>query len=211
MVDLTTGLTPCLAFKQIRLHAGVHRDGGARCQPHLHDLRHTAAVHRLTRLYQEGEDVQKLLSVYMGHTLLGGHTEVPHYDARASARGWPAVRTLTQRGRAAMTKANLLGPWVRPFLLEYLVSERNLARNTHRSYRDALSLLLPFVAQQRRKEVDQISVIDVSPDLARLFLRHLVVESCSHCTQPTLVLVHPRWLAIPAGWQRLIDTWMEVV
>jgi integrase/recombinase XerD len=43
-----------------------------------------------------------------------------------------------------MTKTSLLGPWVRRFLLEYLVSERNLARNTQRSYRDTLKLLLPF-------------------------------------------------------------------
>jgi integrase/recombinase XerD len=33
-----------------------------------------------------------------------------------------------------MTKTSLLGPWVRRFLLEYLVSERNLTRNTQRSY-----------------------------------------------------------------------------
>ncbi len=55
-----------------------------------------------------------------------------------------------------MTKANLLGPWVRRFLLEYLVSERNLARNTHCSYRDTLRLLLPFVAQKVQREVDRI-------------------------------------------------------
>ena len=72
-----------------------------------------------------------------------------------------------------MTKTNLLGPWVRRFLLEYLVTELNLARNTQRSYRDTLSLLLPFTAQQVQEEVDEISVIDVSPDLVRLFLRHL--------------------------------------
>ncbi len=41
-----------------------------------------------------------------------------------------------------MTKTSLLGPWVRRVLLEYLVSERNLARNTQRSYRDTLRLLL---------------------------------------------------------------------
>ncbi|PYV67674.1 MAG: integrase, partial [Acidobacteria bacterium] len=40
-----------------------------------------------------------------------------------------------------MSKGNLLGPWVRRFLLEYLVSELNLARNTQRSYRDTLGLL----------------------------------------------------------------------
>ncbi len=61
------------AFQQIRVHAGLHRDGGPRCQPRLHDLRHTSAVHRLTTWYREGKDVQKLLpqlSVYMGHTHL---------------------------------------------------------------------------------------------------------------------------------------------
>ena len=61
------------AFQQIRLHAGLHRAGGPRNQPRLHDLRHTSAVHRLTTWYREGKDVQKLLpqlSVYMGHTLL---------------------------------------------------------------------------------------------------------------------------------------------
>jgi integrase/recombinase XerD len=72
-----------------------------------------------------------------------------------------------------MTKTSLLGPWVRRFLLEYLVSERNLARNTQRSYRDTLKLLLPFVGRQTHKQVDQIEVFDVSPDLVRLFLRHL--------------------------------------
>jgi integrase/recombinase XerD len=82
-----------------------------------------------------------------------------------------------------MTKANLLGAWVRRFLVEYLVSECNLARNTQRSYRDTLSLLLPFVAQQVHKQVDQISVIDVSPDVVRLFLRHL--EESRNCTVAT--------------------------
>jgi integrase/recombinase XerD len=61
------------AFQQLRQHAGLRRDGGPRCQPRLHDLRHTSAVHRLTAWYREGKDVQLLLpqlSVYMGHTHL---------------------------------------------------------------------------------------------------------------------------------------------
>ncbi len=61
------------AFQRIRVLAGLHREGGPRCQPRLHDLRHTSAVHRLTTWYREGKDVQKLLpqlSVYMGHTHL---------------------------------------------------------------------------------------------------------------------------------------------
>ena len=43
-----------------------------------------------------------------------------------------------------MNDLTLLGPWVRRFLLEHLVAERNLARNTQRSYRDALTLLIPL-------------------------------------------------------------------
>ena len=37
-----------------------------------------------------------------------------------------------------MKDEKLLGPWVRRFLLEHLVAERNLSRNTQASYRDAL-------------------------------------------------------------------------
>lgn len=82
-----------------------------------------------------------------------------------------------------MTKTNLLGPWVRRFLLEYLVSELNLARNTQCSYRDTLRLLLPFVAQKVQTEIDRISVTDVSPEMVRLFLRHL--EESRKCTVAT--------------------------
>jgi len=106
----------------------------------------------------------------MGHTRLAA-TQV--YLTMTPELLHEASLPFERYARAAMTKANLLGPWVRRFLLEYLVSERNLARNTQRSYRDTLSLLLPFVAQQVQKEVDQISVIDVSADVVRLFLRHL--------------------------------------
>jgi integrase/recombinase XerD len=59
-----------LAFRRLRAHSGVRRQGGARCQPRLHDLRHAAAVHRLTAWYREGKNVQRLLpllSTYLGH------------------------------------------------------------------------------------------------------------------------------------------------
>lgn len=57
-------------FRRLRVHAGVQREGGARRQPRLHDLRHTAAVHRLIAWYRSGADVQALLpklSTYLGH------------------------------------------------------------------------------------------------------------------------------------------------
>lgn len=67
----------------------------------------------------------------------------------------------------------LLGPWVRRFLVEHLVRERNLTRNTQRSYRDALCLLLPFVSRLARRRIDQLQVEDLSADRVRAFLRHL--------------------------------------
>lgn len=68
---------------------------------------------------------------------------------------------------------DLLGPWVRRFLLEYLVDDRNLARNTQKSYRDALCLLLPFVARSAGRRIDRLSLEDLSADRVRAFLRDL--------------------------------------
>jgi integrase/recombinase XerD len=58
------------AFRRLRSHAGVTREGGARRQPRLHDLRHTAAVHRLIAWYRGGADLHQLLpklATYLGH------------------------------------------------------------------------------------------------------------------------------------------------
>jgi integrase/recombinase XerD len=72
-----------------------------------------------------------------------------------------------------MADKSLLGPWVRRFLLEHILGERNLARNTQRSYRDTLCLLLPFVTRTVPKPIDQFTVEDVSPDQIRSFLQNL--------------------------------------
>lgn len=58
------------AFRRLRACAGIQRDGGPRHQPRLHDLRHSAAVHRLVAWYQTGIDLQDLLpklATYLGH------------------------------------------------------------------------------------------------------------------------------------------------
>lgn len=66
-----------------------------------------------------------------------------------------------------------LGPWVRRFLLEYLVGERNLARNTQRSYRDTLALLIPFLASKVHKPIDQLDLDHVTAERVRQFLQDL--------------------------------------
>ena len=82
-----------------------------------------------------------------------------------------------------MPDHSLLGPWVKRFLLEHLVAERNLARNTQQSYRDTLCLLLPFASLQCNKRVDRLMVNDLSADDVRAFLADL--ERTRHCTIST--------------------------
>jgi integrase/recombinase XerD len=76
-----------------------------------------------------------------------------------------------------------LGLWVRRFLLEHLVNERNLSRGTQRSYRDTLALLIPFVARRARKTVDDLNTAHVSADVIKSFLAH--IEDSRKCAIST--------------------------
>ncbi|MCL6484983.1 MAG: site-specific integrase, partial [Janthinobacterium lividum] len=82
-----------------------------------------------------------------------------------------------------MIDRNLLSPWIRRFLLEHLVSERNLSLNTQASYRDTLTLLLPFVSQHGGHAIDRMAVEDLSSGLVRKFLEYLEVDR--HCCGAT--------------------------
>lgn len=72
-----------------------------------------------------------------------------------------------------MNNRPALAPWVRRFLMEYLIGKRNLARNTQWSYRDAVRLLVVFTASKVHKKVDKLLVPDIDADLLRDFLRHI--------------------------------------
>ena len=57
-----------------------------------------------------------------------------------------------------MTDNTLLGPWIRRFLLEYLRRDRNLRENTQYSYRDCLTLLLPFLANKVGLPIERLTI-----------------------------------------------------
>ena len=83
-----------------------------------------------------------------------------------------------------MVSAALMGPWIRRFLLEHLIGERNLARNTQLSYRDTMLFLMAFVAARICKTVDQLTIEHVSADCVRLFLDDLEKQhQCSISTR----------------------------
>jgi len=78
--------------------------------------------------------VQRLLqhlSVYLGHVHLR-HTQVYlSMTPELLREGQPAFRALCREG-ATPCLTPFAEPWVRRFLLEYLIAERNLARNTQK-------------------------------------------------------------------------------
>ena len=69
-----------------------------------------------------------------------------------------------------MSNVDQLGPWVRRFLLDYLVGERQFADNTRRSYRDTLTLLIPFIATATHRTVDRLCIGDLAADHVRQFV-----------------------------------------
>jgi integrase/recombinase XerD len=80
-------------FQRVRKGAGIQRDEGSSYPPRLHDLRHTAAVHRVIAWYRDGADVQRLLpqlATYLGHKDLRSTqhylTMTPELLERASLR-----------------------------------------------------------------------------------------------------------------------------
>lgn len=57
-------------FQYVRGAADIECQVGEPRPPRLHDLRHTAAVHRVVAWYRSGQDVQRLLpqlATYLGH------------------------------------------------------------------------------------------------------------------------------------------------
>src|SRR5436190_7453131 len=84
---------------------------------------------------------------------------------------------------AAMKNSPALAPWIKRFLLEYLPADRNFARNTQHSYRDALRLLVIFASTALHRKPDELLVEDLSVDLVRRFMRD--IEEKRKCSVST--------------------------
>lgn len=91
-----------------------------------------------------------------------------------------------------MLNSDSIGFWVKRFLLEYLVKERNLSRNTQTSYRDAIKQLLLFLAQKESAKIDQLLISHFTVENAKHFLTHIETErKCSTSTRnQRLAAVH---------------------
>ena len=74
--------------------------------------------------------------------------------------------------------------WIKRFLTEYIITEKNLSKNTQLSYRDTFRLMLVFTATKTRKTVDKILLEDFSSNLIKDFLSDL--ECQRQCSISTL-------------------------
>lgn len=82
-----------------------------------------------------------------------------------------------------MTATHLLGSFVRRFLLEDVVADRNLSINTQKSYRDTLRLLFRYLKDQHGADPTRVTVEQVTAVVLRGFLAHL--EQQRHCSVAT--------------------------
>lgn len=82
-----------------------------------------------------------------------------------------------------MSNKNFIGTWIKRFLLEYLVSVRNLSKNTQKSYRDTFRLMLPYIAKKNKKSIETLLVSDLTADFVKSFL--LEIEKNRHCSMST--------------------------
>ena len=83
-----------------------------------------------------------------------------------------------------MRNCKTLGVWLRRYLEDHVVFDRNLAENTRKSYRDTFALLLPFISKGARKSVDRLIIDDLTVDRLRAFLDHVETErGCSVVTR----------------------------
>lgn len=76
-----------------------------------------------------------------------------------------------------------LGYWIRPFLMEYLVTIKNYSINTVKSYRDSLTLFLVFIKDTTKKKIEQIRLEDITPVLIERFLKS--IEENRRCSIST--------------------------
>ncbi len=82
-----------------------------------------------------------------------------------------------------MKNTQYLSLWVKRFLLEYLISIKNLSKNTQQSYRDTFRLMIPFISTEAHKSIEKLLVEDISHNIIKEFLLYL--EKNRNCSIST--------------------------
>lgn len=161
-------------FERIRIKAGVCRNDNTRYQPRMHDLRHTFAVNRLRIWYQSGKDVQSLLpvlSAYLGHKQVSYTTVYLTLTPGLLSDASNLFLNMQIQKRIKMNdKAIYLSYWVKRYLSDYMLTAKNLSRNTVRSYRDTFRLLVCHLRDICKKNPDKLQLQELTTTIVSDFL-----------------------------------------
>lgn len=111
-----------------------------------------------------------------------------------------------------MPNSHLLGSFVRRFLLESVIADRNLSRNTQASYRDAIRLLLRFITERYGIDPTKLTVEDVNAEVVRNFLTHLEKEHSNSAAtvNQRLTAIHSLFRFISQCVPELVDLATQV-
>jgi len=106
-----------------------------------------------------------------------------------------------------MSESHMLGPFVRRFLLEEVVADRNLTINTQRSYRDSIRLLLRFMADHHAIESTRVTVELTTATIVRAFLAHLEERrgNCVATRNQRLAAIHSLFHFVASQVPELVD------
>lgn len=106
-----------------------------------------------------------------------------------------------------MTDPHLLGAFIRRFLLEHVIADRNLSRNTQRSYRDAILLLLRFMKEHHRIDAAHLAVEHLTAPVVRAFLAYLEREraNAAATVNQRLTAIHSLFRFIAGHVPELVD------
>jgi site-specific recombinase XerD len=106
-----------------------------------------------------------------------------------------------------MSESHMLGPFVRRFLLEEVVADRNLTINTQRSYRDSIRLLLRFMNDHHAIESTRVTVELTTATIVRAFLAHLEERrgNCVATRNQRLAAIHSLFRFVASQVPELVD------
>ena len=155
-------------------------------RPRVHDLRPTYAVHALLREYRCGRDPQALLptlATAMGQVSAASTAYYltclePVLTVAAAQAVEPCGRCSErcQGTRMPDARTTALADALRGFFTEDLPRVRGLSRQTVLAYRDALKLLLRYLAARHGRAATALDFPDLAPDALLAFLAHLETD-----------------------------------
>jgi site-specific recombinase XerD len=106
-----------------------------------------------------------------------------------------------------------LGAVVVRFFEEYLPAQRGMSQNTIRSYRDAVVMLLRFVARERGRGIERLELEDLDATRVERFLQHLQTERNNGIStrNSRLAAIHTLARYLASQHPERLGTWQSLI